>query len=146
MKVRKLIKNITQFYLTLAIPLLYFIILGIVAATPNTFPQFLLPVIYYLSLPISRYLSLLMAGSGVFLWIGSYFYLGREFGVLPRKPKKIIKSGFYKYFKHPMYVGIFLAFTGLSLANLSFPGFLANLLILTPINYLRAKKESGMVE
>ena len=142
MDIKKLSRNIFQFYLTLLIPLLYFLILGVIITTPNNFPMFLLPMVLILGRPSGRYGSMVLAGIGLILWITSYFFLGKEFGVLPHKPQKVVKTGPYKYLHHPMYVGIFLTFTGLSLANLSSPGFLLNLLILTPLNWYRAINQS----
>ena len=146
MNISKLLKNLANFYLTLSIPLLYILILVTIAATPSVFPTYLWPIILVIGRSEGRYISMIIAGVGLLLWISAYFYLKQEFSVLPHQPQKVVKSGPYKYLRHPMYVGIFLTFTGLSLANLSAPGFLLNLLILTPINWYRAVKETEIYQ
>ncbi|KKR31347.1 MAG: hypothetical protein UT63_C0073G0013 [Candidatus Gottesmanbacteria bacterium GW2011_GWC2_39_8] len=70
--------------------------------------------------------------------------MGNSFGVLPEK-KKRVKRGLYKYFDHPIYVGIYLTFLGLSIALGSLPGFLYDLVIMIPLSYYRAKKEEKLL-
>lgn len=137
-----LLSRLLSFYFTLFIPLLYLAILLVTMSTPDTYPQFLIPVIESLSHQYARSVNLAFAVIGMGLWLASYYHLRHCFGVLPNKPTAVVKSGPYRYLRHPMYTAIFLTFTGLSLANLSIPGFLANLLILTPINLYRAHQEN----
>jgi protein-S-isoprenylcysteine O-methyltransferase Ste14 len=63
--------------------------------------------------------------------------LGMSFGVLPKKQKRI-KTGFYKYLRHPMYVGIWSTFLGLSLANASWQGLVFLNILMTPLLFIRA--------
>ncbi len=133
-------RNILSFYLTIAVPCLYALVLVIIFLTQERFPIYLGPVMQILSHPVLRSLNLAMTIVGIGLWVVSYVYLGRSFGVLPRKNKKV-RVGPYKFLRHPMYVGIFLTFTGLSLTGLSVPGFVVNLAVLTPINWYRARRE-----
>ena len=138
-KVEGLISNILNFYLTILIPLLYVAILYITYHTPNTFPQNEITKTRNNEI---TFFSLIITFIGLTLWLTCYYYLKNSFGVLPRTPKKIIKSGPYKYMNHPMYIAIFLTFTGLALANQSLYGFLTNLLILTPVNFYRGHQET----
>lgn len=122
---------ISSFLLTLSIPLIYLLNLLTIAQFPHT-----------VSLPLTIILiSLIISFVGMTLWALSYFHLGKSFGVLPKKQKRI-KAGLYKYLNHPMYLGIFLTFIGLSLANQSLPGLLFTLLITTPMLIIRAHLES----
>lgn len=78
---------------------------------------------------------------GLVMWIISYLNLGLSFGILP-KPKKITRKGLYRYFDHPMYLGISTTLLSLSLLNGSTYGFVYTLLIPIPILIVRSKLES----
>ena len=123
-------KLVFEFILTIIIPLLYLLNIQIIAVTPNT-------VNFSLSLNI---LGAAIAAMGLAIWIVSLINLGKSFGVLPQKQKRI-KAGLYKYFNHPMYLGIWCAFLGLSLANNSWPGLVFLNLIMTPLLFFRAHFE-----
>ena len=147
-KQKSYIMNLTNlvlnFYATLSIPLFYFLILGVITFTPATFPLFLKPAMLLLAQPTIRILNLIITFSGIILWLWSYLALGKQFGVLPGNKVKVTR-GPYKWLQHPMYLGIFLTFTGLSLATLSIPGLSTNWFLLTPINWYRAKKEAQLL-
>src|SRR5680860_1799570 len=107
------LKLILSFYITFLIPFIYFANIALAYFFPRT-----------ISLSVSlSLLGLIFAIIGLILWIISFLNLGRSFGVLPQKQKRVTK-GLYKHFKHPMYLGIFLTFLGLSLANASKPGLI----------------------
>lgn len=74
---------------------------------------------------------------GIGLWIISYLSLGKSFGVLPKRQKRVV-GGIYRYVKHPMYLGIMMTFVGLALANGSRLGLGFSLLVLLPILIIRA--------
>ncbi len=119
-----------EFVLTIIIPLLYLLNIQIIAVTPNT-------VTFSLALNV---LGAAIAAMGLAIWIITLINLGKSFGVLPQKQKRV-KSGLYKYFNHPMYIGIWCAFLGLSLANNSWPGLVFLNLIMTPLLFFRAYYE-----
>lgn len=123
-------KLVWSFYVTFAIPLLYLANIALSYFYPNT-----LSLPFFFSL-----IGILVSVIGLVIWILSYFYLGKSFGVLPQKQKRITK-GLYGYFNHPMYVGIFLTFLGLSFSNLSAFGLVFLFLVITPILFLRARLE-----
>lgn len=89
---------------------------------------------------ILNVIFLILSGFGAFIWFYSWITLGRLW-TLDTKPKgKITKKGFYKYFKHPMYLGVciflfFLWLTSIGMANSIF------LLLFFVVTYLKAKKE-----
>lgn len=123
-------KLVFEFVATIIIPLLYLINIQIIGVTPNT-----------VNFPVTlRIIGVPVAVLGLFIWIVSMINLGRSFGVLPQKQKRV-KTGFYKYMDHPMYVGIWCAFLGLSIANASWPGLIFLNLLMTPLLFLRAHFE-----
>lgn len=77
---------------------------------------------------------------GIFLWIISFINIGASFGVLPRKQKRVTR-GIYKYARHPMYIGIWCTFIGLSLTNESWAGLFFTLVVITPLLFIRARIE-----
>lgn len=81
-----------------------------------------------------------MAYLGLGLWLWGFFSLGSSFALFT-KTDKLVKRGVYKYFKHPIYLGIFFAFSGIALAKGSWRGLLFNLLITTTMNIIRARNE-----
>ncbi len=90
-------------------------------------------------------LGLVMGLAGLFIWGGSYFNLGiKSFTVVP-KAKVLETSGFYCYFRHPIYLGITLTFFGLSLCLGSFWGLFYSLLVIIPLNVVRARKEEKVL-
>lgn len=123
-------KLVLEFYLTFLIPLLYLANIFISLKNPQT-----------INLPISLIvLGVLIAAVGLIIWLISYINLGNSFGVLPKKQKKV-KTGLYKYTNHPMYLGIWLCFLGLSIANSSWQGLIFLNLVITPILFIRARFE-----
>ena len=123
-------KLVFSFWAILFIPLLYLLNIYIAAITPNSF-----------SAPIElRILGIAVTVFGLIFWIVSYINLGHSFGVLPQKQKKV-KRGLYKYFNHPMYIGISAVMIGLSIANASWQGLLFYNLILLPVLIIRGALE-----
>lgn len=116
-----------QFIGTVLIPLLYLTNIYIAFNNPHSFEASFSLII----------LGLILAFLGLILWVLSYINLGKSFGVLPQKQKRI-KTGIYKYFNHPMYVGIWLSFLGLSLANTSWQSLIFLNVIITPLLFIRA--------
>lgn len=116
-----------QFVGTVFIPLLY--LTNIFIAFNNSFsfkPAFSLVL-----------LGVVIAFLGLILWVVSYINLGKSFGVLPQKQKKV-KKGVYKYLNHPMYIGIWLTFLGISLANASWQALVFLNIVITPLLFIRA--------
>ena len=107
-----------------------------------------IPCIYFMNLYLIAYHNdleervwvmgsgLLVSIVGIGIWIYSYISLGKSFGVLPKRQKRVVE-GIYRYFKHPMYLGIMMTFVGLALANGSRLGLGYSLLVLLPILIIR---------
>lgn len=94
---------------------------------------------FHAPISVSVFGSILMF-IGICIWIITMINLKKGFGVLPQKQKRI-KTGLYKYFNHPMYVGIYLTFLGLSLANQSWQGLFFLNVFLLPTLVIRATWE-----
>jgi len=120
-------KLVWQFVATLTIPLLYLLNINITFNNPQTYKS---PFVMVL-------LGIIIAVLGVFLWITSIVNLGKSFGVLPKKQKRV-RTGLYKHFNHPMYVGIWATFLGLSLANQSWQGLAFLNIVILPLLFIRA--------
>lgn len=128
-----MIRKIVNFGLTLFIPLLYFLGLIVILQTTKI-----------TSLPLAI-LGLIIAFLGLFFWGLGYYFLGLgSFSVLP-KAKKLQTSGLYKYCRHPIYLGITLTLLGLSLSTASLAGFIYTIIIIIPLNILRAKREERVL-
>jgi protein-S-isoprenylcysteine O-methyltransferase Ste14 len=123
-------KLVFEFVLTIFIPLLYLLNIDIAFQTPE-FSNELLPL---------RFLGIVITIFGLIFWILSYINLGRSFGVLPQKQKEVT-SGLYKYFSHPMYIGISATLIGFSLANASFKGLIFFDLLILPMLIIRSRFE-----
>lgn len=120
-------KLVLSFVLTVFIPLLYLLNIEIAITFPRSF-----------NAPLSLiFVGLILAFLGSIIWILSYINLGHSFGVLPKKQKRV-KKGLYKYFNHPMYMGIYLTFLGLSIANSSWQGLVFLNIITLPLLFVRA--------
>jgi len=123
-------KLIFSFILTIFIPILYFVNILLAYFIRNTYqgPLFLV----LLGIPLAFF--------GLIFWVASFINIRNVFGVLPQEQKRI-KTGLYKYFNHPMYIGIWFTFFGLSLANQSWPALLFLFVVMTPILLIRARIE-----
>lgn len=125
----KLFKNVMEFYGTVGVPLVYALGLYLIAYGTKV------------ELGINfQVIGIVLTAIGVVIWILSYASLGSHFGVLPREQIRI-KRGIYRYYKHPMYLGIMATYLGLSLANRSGVGLAFTVLLLWPLLTLRAKLE-----
>lgn len=120
-------KLVLEFIITVIIPLFYFINIQVILNNSNT-------VNSGINLKI---LGTIIAFIGLIFWLTSMFNLRKAFGVLPKKQKRI-KTGLYKYFNHPMYIGIWLTFVGLSFASSSWQGLVFTNLVMTPLLFVRA--------
>jgi|SRR3989344_5903857 len=123
-------KLVFSFWATITVPFLYLLNIYIAAVTSNSFAP---------SLELKIF-GVVIALTGIIFWAVSYINLGNSFGVLPKKQKRI-KKGLYKYFNHPMYIGIFACFLGISLANASWQGLVFLNVIILPLLFIRARME-----
>lgn len=126
---------IKEAFLTFFIPLLYLLAVLIIYQTGKTLGFGIVWAIF----------GLFFTAFGLFLWASSFIALGRQvFTVLP-KAKLLRTGGAYKFFRHPLYLGISLTFLGLSLSTGSKIGLLYTIFLIIPLNILRAKKEEKVL-
>lgn len=93
-------------------------------------------------IPLSLiFLGFFFALLGCTGWIICFINLGKSFGVLPQRQKRIHR-GLYKFTSHPMYISIWLAFLGLSLANESWEGLVFLNIVTIPVLFIRATLEN----
>ena len=97
---------------------------------------------YGFGITVIALLGVLLTYVGLGLWLWGFISLGSSFALLTQA-RKLVTRGAYKYFKHPIYIGIFLTFLGIAVAKGSVWGLLFNLLITTPMNIIRAKNEEN---
>jgi protein-S-isoprenylcysteine O-methyltransferase Ste14 len=120
-----------RFALNVFVPLLYFFPLALVYFSEKNFgfghPQ-LVPV------------ALSVGGVGMVIWILGMVSLGKSLAVLPGTDA-LKTGGIYKYFRHPIYVGINLTLFGLLSASGSVFGMGYMALVVIPLNIYRAREE-----
>ena len=63
------------------------------------------------------YISIALILIGLTLRIISIKHLGNNFSLRLEKPQTIVKTGIYKYVRHPSYVGSLMLISGIFLAN-----------------------------
>ena len=86
------------------------------------------------------YLGLAIGALGLILWILAMLTLGSSLAVLPGKDR-LVTSGVYRYFRHPIYIGIVLTLSGLFLACGSKVCLIYVITIVVPLNIFRARSE-----
>lgn len=90
-------------------------------------------------------IGLLVTLLGLFLWGMGFLNLGKKaFSILP-EAKVLQTERIYKYFRHPIYLGITLTFLGLSLSLGSWEGFIYIIIIIIPLTIIRAREEEKVL-
>jgi len=120
-----------RFALSVFVPLLYFFPLAVAYVSPKNFgfgyPEFV---------PI----ALGLGGVGMGIWIFGMMSLGKSLAVLPGTDA-LKTRGIYRFFRHPIYVGINLTLFGLLLACGSVFGMVYMGVVVIPLNIYRAREE-----
>lgn len=78
--------------------------------------------------------------AGVAIWIVGMMSLGQSLAVLPGA-KFLVRRGLYRFVRHPIYMGISMAFLGLVLCLGSGWGLAYLLALVLPLNFIRARLE-----
>jgi protein-S-isoprenylcysteine O-methyltransferase Ste14 len=90
----------------------------------------------------ARPLGFAVFASGMLLFAVSVAYLRRAFlGDIEPVTEQLITSGPYRFVRHPLYLGMFVATTGLAIAFWSLWGLLIVLAIFVPAGLWRARLE-----
>ena len=94
----------------------------------------------------NHYLSLLICACGFSFGLYTLYYnrLG-NFNISPeiKKNSKLIKSGAYKYIRHPMYFSVLIIMAGVILTKISFINIFIYMLLIIVL-YLKANKEENL--
>jgi protein-S-isoprenylcysteine O-methyltransferase Ste14 len=93
-----------------------------------------------------RYLGLVLFAAGYVFRIGPMFALRRRFRApwTAQKEHYLVTTGFYRYVRHPSYLGVLLAVLGLFLVFRCWVGFVA-VLLLVPLGIPGIRKEEKML-
>lgn len=141
-------RTIKSLIFALLVPLIYFFNLVIIWTSYKTtlFPENQILGVSFSSLYlVKQYLLSVVIFVGLLLWLSGYLYVASSFSAIPQT-KKLVAKGPYKFFRHPIYLGIFLTFVGLSLIVDSRLGLYYAIFIVFPLNYLRKKNEEKVLE
>ena len=126
-----------RFALNVFVPLLYFFPLAVVYFSSKNF-GFGTPEI----VPI----ALVIGGVGMGIWILGMVSLGKSLAVLPGTDA-LKTGGIYRFFRHPIYVGINLTLFGLLVACGSIFGMVYMAVVVIPLNIYRARiEEKALLE
>ena len=129
-----------------------------ISSSQRLFLNILVPMLYLLPLVFAYlgpknfgfgfrwlvYAGLTVGVIGVLLWIVAMWSLGSSLAVLPGTDKLVTK-GLYRFFRHPLYMGIVLTLTGLFVACGSVPCLLYMFIVVIPLNIFRAKAEEKVL-
>lgn len=129
--VKKPLSPNKRFALNVLIPSLYFVSLAAAYFSPKNFG---------FGIPELAWFGWGAGLIGVSLWALSMINLGRSLGILPGADR-LVTAGLYKYFRHPMYLGITLTLFGLFLALGSIFGMVYLAVVILPLNIIRARLE-----
>lgn len=86
------------------------------------------------------YVGLTLGAVGMVLWIASMIQMGASLSVLPGGDR-LVTHGVFRFFRHPVYLGITVTFCGLFLAIGSTAGMIYLVVVVIPLNLLRARWE-----
>jgi protein-S-isoprenylcysteine O-methyltransferase Ste14 len=112
-------------YITPFLPLIFVFDKNEISMAPTLFPLFLLD-------------------AGILFTLYSLMTLGRSFSIAPQV-RVLVRSGPYRFIRHPMYVGEIVAFTGVLIVGLSVLRLFAFLLLVFIQTY-RAFEEERLLE
>lgn len=101
---------------------------------------------YCLTRPLSglQELGLALAIAAFLLWATARLQLGKSFSVSPQA-KALVTGGVYSRIRNPIYTFGMLWIVGLILA-VGHPAWLLILLVLIPMQFVRARKEARVLE
>jgi protein-S-isoprenylcysteine O-methyltransferase Ste14 len=93
---------------------------------------------------VARWAGLVIGIIGLMGVIGARYTLGRSFSVKP-KATALVTRGIYSRIRNPIYVSGIVAISGVSIMVWQ-PYMLALLLVVIPMQILRARKEAAVLE
>jgi protein-S-isoprenylcysteine O-methyltransferase Ste14 len=94
------------------------------------------------SVKLIRPLGFAIVAAGMLLFGVTIIYLGRAFlGEVEPVTDRLITTGPYRFVRHPLYLGMFVATIGLAVAFRSLWGMLIALAVFVPVGLYRAAQE-----
>lgn len=131
----KEITSVILFYISFAIPSLFYIFTDYIDALNFSFPY------------IIRIIGIIIIAISFWLFILTHITLGKNFSAILtiKKKHKLIQEGPYKRVRHPMYTSIYLMICGFFLLS---SNLLVGLIPIISFSYLyfsRIKKEENMM-
>jgi protein-S-isoprenylcysteine O-methyltransferase Ste14 len=117
--------------ITVLVPSLYMLALVIAWFSPKHFGFGIRPLVY---------VGLTVGLSGIALWMLAMLHLGKSLAVLPGG-ERLVTRGVYRYFRHPVYMGIDMTLFGLFLAVGSTYGMIYFGVVVVPLNMIRSRLE-----
>ncbi len=122
-------------------------ILNVIAAIGVFLISFLLEIRIPIDKEVAKLLGIIIVFVGIALVIWSAMHIkGAFFGVVEPKLDVLIKSGPYRFVRHPVYFGMTIALTGLPIALRSLFGLIGVFLLFLPSEIYRAKIEEKALE
>ena len=131
----KSLSSIQQFALNTLVPALYLLPLVFAYLGPKNFCFGFSNLVYA---------GLFIGILGVILWIVAMWSLGSSLAVLPGT-EQLVTKGVYRFFRHPIYIGIVLTLTGLFVACGSLVCLVYMGVVVIPLNIFRAKAEEEVL-
>ncbi len=131
----KSLSSIQQFALNTLVPALYLLPLVFAYLGPKNFGFGFSNLVYA---------GLFIGILGVILWIVAMWSLGSSLAVLPGT-EQLVTKGVYRFFRHPIYIGIVLTLTGLFVACGSLVCLVYVGVVVIPLNIFRAKAEEEVL-
>jgi protein-S-isoprenylcysteine O-methyltransferase Ste14 len=90
-------------------------------------------------------IGLFLSVIGYTFWAISRIQLGSSFSILPSNKERLVVTGVYMYFSHPVYLFSTVAFFGYCLI-LGRVELLSFLIVIVPIQFYRAQKEARLLQ
>lgn len=90
-------------------------------------------------------IGLWLALTGILIWSATLLTMGKSMRVLPGNDT-LVTCGIYKYIRHPMYIAITLTILGFMLASGSVAGMIYLIVVVLPLNFVRARLEDAALE
>jgi protein-S-isoprenylcysteine O-methyltransferase Ste14 len=82
---------------------------------------------------------------GAFCYFYNKHIMGKYWSIKVKKQNKIVKSGFFKYVRHPLYLGALITCLGLIISTFNIYLLITFLLIDLPYTYYRARLEEKLL-
>lgn len=122
-------------------------ILNVITGIGVLLISFLVEIKVQISTEVAKMLGLFIVSVGIALVIWSAIHIrGAFLGEIEPKLDVLVQNGPYRFVRHPVYLGMTIAFTGIPIALRSWLGLIAVFLLFLPSEIYRAKLEEKALE